>query len=143
MIISANKIITQEWKLQPADILLVSGGAAWSDHVAVKLHLDHKYPNIHLHLPDLYETHKKRAHALHQPFSVALNIDTVSEVYKCPHSLHNGFFARNDVVAESATHMIAFTWNSSIGSEGGTAYTWKRANRNVMKKHVIIQYARF
>jgi hypothetical protein len=34
---------------------LVSGGAAWADHVAVRLFLDKKVPNLRLFLPAAWE----------------------------------------------------------------------------------------
>jgi len=37
--------------LEPRDITLVSGGAAYSDHIAVSLYLDNKADNLTLHLP--------------------------------------------------------------------------------------------
>ena len=35
---SAFNIITDEFKLNPNNVCLVSGGAAWSDHIAIKLY---------------------------------------------------------------------------------------------------------
>jgi hypothetical protein len=35
---------------------LVSGGAAWADHVAVKLFLNKKVPHLRLYLPCLFES---------------------------------------------------------------------------------------
>lgn len=40
MICKAHEIITADWKLQSATVSLLSGGAAWSDHVAVRLFMD-------------------------------------------------------------------------------------------------------
>ena len=39
---SAANIILNDWKLDPAKVTLVSGGSAWSDHVAVDLFLNDK-----------------------------------------------------------------------------------------------------
>ena len=47
----AQKIINDVWKLEPATVCLVSGGAAWVDHVAVSLYLQNHYPELELNLP--------------------------------------------------------------------------------------------
>lgn len=40
----AMRIITEDWKLSPDRVCLVSGGSAWADHVAVRLYLDSLCP---------------------------------------------------------------------------------------------------
>ena len=40
MTAAALRTITDHWHLSPQNVRLVSGGAAWADHVAVRLFLD-------------------------------------------------------------------------------------------------------
>lgn len=49
----AHDIILHQWHLSPEHVILVSGGVAWSDHVAVRLYLadDLKFAGLELHLP--------------------------------------------------------------------------------------------
>lgn len=51
MMKSAREIIFQEWDLSPENVILVSGGAAWGDHIAVALHKEFPKTRLELHLP--------------------------------------------------------------------------------------------
>lgn len=47
----ARTTITDTLGLDPSIVELVSGGAAWADHVAVQLSNEEIVPNLTLHLP--------------------------------------------------------------------------------------------
>lgn len=51
MVYDANQTIIETLKLDPKKLILVSGGAAFGDHVAVKLFLDYGYSRLRLFLP--------------------------------------------------------------------------------------------
>jgi hypothetical protein len=51
MIENAHEIITVKLKLDPKNVTLVSGGAAFSDHVALILFLTKGYGKLNLYLP--------------------------------------------------------------------------------------------
>ena len=105
----------------------VSGGAAWSDHVAVALF---KYCGfkIELHLPGESQDIATAA-KYHAAFSQVLGRDTLAEValaYESNgYSLRKGTFKqRNTRVANEATHFLAMTFGDGAKvKDGGTKDT--------------------
>lgn len=155
----AETIILQDWKLQRNQVVLVSGGAAWADHVAVRLFTesvcvtDNPFAALHLHLPCHLkeEGEKTRAvdtapgqtmNSLHYQFSKAMGANTLCELAVAKSlgatiNVSNGFYARNAHVAKS-NRVIAFTWGPSaaIPKDGGTLHTWNLAKTSSHKLHV-------
>lgn len=131
---------------------LVSGGAAWADHVAVKLFLDKKAPNLRLYLPAVFEggayydngsakwqeNPGRTANLYHKKFQVTTNINSLSEINiaKCEGATlieMNGFHARNAMVAKS-DFLLAMTFGK--GPEvmpGGTEDTVEKYLTRVKK----------
>lgn len=129
---------------------LVSGGAAWADHLAVELFLAGKVQALTLHLPSVFGIHTSRfvgpnassasvANFYHEKFTAATGIDgrrQISEaaqkdgckITEQPSAAgYGGMFARNDLVAKDAQACLAYTWGEgSEPKDGGTNYTWDR-----------------
>jgi hypothetical protein len=126
-------------------IELVSGGAAWADHVAVRLFLDGKASSLTLHLPCPFVDGKyldtgsndwrtnpgQSANYYHQKFSQAMGCDTLADIQTAISKGANvvvgaGFHQRNSQIAKSDV-LLAFTW--AVGdtpSDGGTLDTWNK-----------------
>ena len=112
---------------------LVSGGAAWADHVAVTLALEGTVPvgNLTLHLPaplrdGRYDEDAKdgrTANHYHRLFRARSGIDGLAELASATAlgamacSGANGFLARNADVARDGTGVLAFTF--------GTGTPWR------------------
>ena len=131
---------------------LVSGGAAWADHVAVKLFLNKKVPYLRLYLPAVFEggayydngsekwheNSGRTANHYHKQFQVATNINSLSEINiaKCEGATlieMNGFHARNAMVSKS-DFLLAMTF--SKGNQvmpGGTEDTVEKYLTRVKK----------
>lgn len=135
--------------------VLVSGGAAWADHVAVKLWADKKTERLELHLPSHFDTIIGKyidngkinstsnpggiSNYYHKNFSKICNIDSLQELSEAilynPITVGKGFHERNNRVAR-ADAVIAFTFGEgSKLKDGGTADTFgkylKRCAKNV------------
>lgn len=162
MIHKADMIISGERKGRY--VHLISGGAAWSDHIAVSLFLRYpeRYGQLTLHLPcplvfdtkkyqfedtgskDFRQNPGRSANMYHAPFSKALGRDTLEEIHIVEAIgarlvVHKGFFARNTEVAKCCDMLLAFTWNEGDSpSEGGTLDTWNKCT--VRKKHISLQH---
>jgi hypothetical protein len=119
---------------------LVSGGAAWSDHVAVDLYLSRVVSGLTLYLPCGYDgsqyiSNRIRdtgsiANYYHGLFSQKMGKNTLLELQEARDMgaelivIPGGFFARNLEVGK-VDLLIAFTWGEgSEPKDGGTAHTW-------------------
>lgn len=156
MVAEAHRIITKDWKLSPADVKLVSGGAAWADHVAVRLfsHSPYHYQSLVLHLPTRWNTATQRfsyhnktgqaANYYHRLFSDALQGDSWHELQQAMDlgaevkDHYDGFYDRNEHVAQQSEFLMAFTLDpgSEPAPHSGTRYTWSRCPGQ--RKHVSI-----
>jgi hypothetical protein len=135
---------------------LVSGGAAWSDHVAVTMFLTGEYAGLTLHLPCAWTGSKyldngastwkqnpgRSANRYHTEFSCSIGRSSFGELNEAINRgaevcVHRGFFARNSAIANTP-YLIAFsTLLSAEPTRGGTLDTWKKATG--MKWHVAIR----
>jgi hypothetical protein len=131
---------------------LVSGGSAWSDHVAVALFLDSEVDKLTLHLPcdfidvkmpsdqsegprmhfDPSSQCGRRLNELHDQFRgiTKLNpFDNLRIAFDChaEKRVDGGFHARNTYIAQESDALLAFTFNDgAIPSNGGTLDTFKK-----------------
>ncbi len=126
---------------------LVSGGAAWADHVAVQLYLDDTVNDLTLHLParfnmagsaNQFEKHQlgEVANRYHVAFYHGRKVDSLDEIAMAikkgatvteePAGQGFGaFFARNVKVAKAVDTLLAFTFgNGAVLADGGTRHAW-------------------
>lgn len=149
MVDTAKRIIKEEFKLDPSQVQLVSGGAAWSDHVAVWIYLDcPEFTQLKLCLPCKWDANEKQFDATskwgessnshHRMFSSESMKEIDSAIQQgATVQVYDGFFKRNNVVAKSE-YMIAF--GIEPGDQpppGGTHYTWSRCQGH--KQYVVIE----
>lgn len=145
-------------EVKPDDVL-VSGGAAWADHVAVWAFLNGMCRELHLHLPAPFNgTHFEGGYGTsggacnyyHQRFSETMGFYSRGHLHEalkqdnCFHTFQdvaNGYGAmatRNRLVANQCTHMVAFTFGQGdVPADGGTKITWDMA-ANKERCHVTI-----
>jgi len=159
MIVRARQIIYDEFKLAEENVMLVSGGSAWSDHVAVTLWFkgNNTYRGLTLYLPcpftngQFVDNGKRgsianpgpRLNQLHGQFSQAIgrntlcDLTTVRALGGVLDETSNGFHARNTQVAKSEL-LIAFSWGTdpNMPEDGGTKDTWNKCRGR--KVHVPI-----
>lgn len=105
--------------LAPDHTRLVSGGAAWADHVAVYLSLARQWEApLSLHLPGL-ASDKAVAMKYHYRFSRIMGIDSFQMIQEIRNSLWcmatelGSFKQRNARVADEATHFLAMTFGQA------------------------------
>lgn len=130
-------------KKENKDVTIKSGGAAWSDHVAVRI--GNNYGSVEIYFPCNWDTKSYRhedtgeydwkknpgrlANKLHNEFGEELGTDTQKEFLELKNVTMykgNGFHDRNTYVANSH-YLIAFTFSKDMDSyKGGTADTWKK-----------------
>lgn len=131
-------------------ITLISGGAAWADHLAVDYFINNlKKSRLELYLPSKFEDckfvgskHGEIANYYHKKFSdktskrTLLEIET-AQVAGAKFYFYSNFFERNSHVAQNCDAMIAYTFSSSDESpaDGGTSDTWKKC-KSENKTHV-------
>lgn len=141
MCLASINIINTRFGLSSTNVTLVSGGAAWSDHVAVRLFSsDVKFDGLELYLPArLTDKHTDRGfpgcidsgskdwrknngmvlNHYHKKFAEKLLLTSTATLQEIRNArdrgahihVRDGFKARNTAVAQSE-YMIAFTWGT-------------------------------
>jgi len=146
--------------LIPRDAHLVSGGAAWADHIAVALLLEGYTDRLTLHLPAPFDPVHNRfsgptgssasaANYYHALFSDTCGFDSRAQIAEaatwggCDGSFedlpgYQGMFARNMKVAQCEA-LLAFTFGEGREpADGGTKNTWLQCKGERM--HVSLPY---
>jgi hypothetical protein len=154
-----------EWMLADAQSRIkqgshvVSGGAAWADHLAVALFLSGWAGELTLHLPAPFQHGKfsgpsgssaSAANYYHGLFSRVLNVDTLSQIEQVttmdnvagsfePEMVgYRGMFNRNAKVAV-ADEMLAYTFGvGGVPADGGTKDTWDKCRGK--RTHIPLPY---
>ena len=154
MVEKTKEIVEQVFKLDPKKITLVSGGAAWCDHIVIDLYLQEYSSKTKLYLPAYWDSNKRRyledekynsgkvSNYYHNLFSKELGRDTLAEIDTCikkgiaidTNSL--GFKNRNTKIAQ-ADYLIAFSWGKDKPSTAGTLDTWNKC-KSIKKIHVCL-----
>lgn len=156
MIVKAEDIITKEWEFRWSEVALVSGGAAYSDHVAVVLFTKNKQETrLTLELPCAWDKTQFKdlgifspnlnpggtSNFYHRKFSKKMGIDSLEDIARAIEegadiAISKGFNDRNNKVAR-ADRMIAFTFGDRNPQDGGTGFTWK-CSKSPFKKHICL-----
>ncbi len=119
-----------DWKIDH----VVSGGAAFADHLAVRAYLENKVQALTLYLPARFVGRSyqhnprfqsnpgKTSNDLHALFSKACDIDSLAELAEAIRRganvhVHEGFQTRNIFVANAASHMLAFTFGTATSRD--------------------------
>lgn len=145
-----------------SEIILVSGGSAWADHVAVRLFLDsfvldEPFAGLHLFLPCqvtkinkqfVFETTSQAGRRLidfHEKFNskMGLTFNSFADLFVARalgasfDCSSNGFHARNSLVARCDV-LIAYAWGEDVNQpkEGGTLDTWNQSLAAAVKLHI-------
>jgi DNA helicase II / ATP-dependent DNA helicase PcrA len=143
-------------RVRPTDTV-ISGGAAWADHLAVRLYLDGAVQHLVLHLPAPFDGKQfvgparksagSAANYYHSLFLTNAGVDGLGDIARAiakgatvtqqpPAEGYEAMFARNSLVAGQATSMLAYTFGeSSSPADGGTLNTWNGANH--MERHHV------
>jgi hypothetical protein len=128
------------------NIILISGGAAWTDHVAIQLYLSNQYAGLKLYLPSKFDvkhqqyinTHEGRLlNALHLECQEKTGICTFKELAKAIHGknkvniiIKHGFFPRNTLMAKNCDHLLVFTFNHNGPVDRDVLDIWKKTKHN-------------
>lgn len=155
MALTAEDYITQTLMLSWNDVTLVSGGAAWADHIAVQLFLKHReqgaklqlYLPANIRLDDQQFTEEKHstivksrfdpgriANYYHSLFKENTGIRSLKEITQAvslgaKFFVEKGFKERNSLVADNVDFLLAFTFGEGeFPKDGGTKDTWDKCS---------------
>lgn len=143
------------------EVTLVSGGAAWADHVAVWTYLNDGRVGLELHLPAVYDMRFERyqegsdfqnpgrvSNYYHKLFSKVIfdnEHETLAQIAgaikaKAVVKTGGGFKERNIEVGK-ADIIWAFTWGEgAVPKEGGTKHTWDNSKAPIKIHYPLSKY---
>lgn len=154
MVKKTKEIIEKVFNKDPENVFLVSGGAAWSDHIVINLYLENYITTGRLYLPAEWDFNNKRylevdkynygkhSNYYHKLFSKEVGKNTLEELdFSIKKGLeidiqNLGFKNRNLKIAES-DYLIAFSWGKTYPSSPGTLDTWNKS-KSTNKIHVSL-----
>lgn len=166
MIQMAETVIVDEWKLAWSQIQLVSGGAAWSDHVAPKLFMAHweESAELKLFLPcplvvndknqsmfrdtndkDWRKNPGRTANLYHTKFAKALGMayptDTIKEIdtaVKMGAEIDSDGkgFFERDLKVGQCDYLLAFSWDDGPVPTSGGTGHTWKHSSALKKRHV-------
>ncbi len=156
MVTATEQLIQRLHPNDLANVHLVSGGAALSDHVAVALYLTGRYQGLTLYLPCAFDL-KTCAYLNTGESDWRVNPGKVANYYfnwfnqimgrnmqediklavtkGAQLDIGVGFHSRNAQVAQSR-EVIALTWGDTEPTDGGTLDTWKKVPKTSMRFHI-------
>lgn len=132
-------------KKPKSDIILVSGGSAWADHVAVQLYLTGEFAGIELFLPSRFDikqkkyinTHEgRKLNQLHLECKEKTGMEVFEELTKTVSrkavkvTIQRGFKPRNTLISKNCDYLIAFSFDPDVPTKGGTLDTWQKVKHN-------------
>lgn len=150
-----------EWiteRFAPSRVTLVSGGAAWADHVAVSLFLSrHHFQGLNLHFPAPFRNSKFQEMGFNSPGGIAnyyhhlfslkmgrsrdhtLRMIQAALDRGATNTVSAGFRQRNRLVGGSEI-LLAYTWGPSphFPKQGGTKDTWDNSHATT-KIHIPLE----
>ncbi len=141
MVNDAEDAILRQEGRKKDEVVLVSGGSSWADHVAVRLFLQGGWRGLVLFLPcqvvSSNEFDPKSAcgvllNRLHGQFGRTLGRSTIAEIVDAGHRgaqmvIQMGFVVRNQMVSRSPLLLAFTTEPGKQPQQGGTAQTWRMA----------------
>lgn len=155
-------LVAEELKKQLDDTnypisTIVSGGAAYADHVAVRLFLDKKVANLRLYLPcewddgrfadngsdEDFKNPGKTANHYHKVFQQKTGINGLSDIQVAKSygaeilPCRGGFHGRNAMVAKSDFILACTFGDGHMVKEGGTADTLRKYLHRVRKEGIF------
>jgi hypothetical protein len=123
-------------------IILVSGGSAWMDHVAIQLFIQGGYGGLELYLPSEFNVKSKKykntheGRKLNELHSACQNKTGLSIFEELTYAnqkntnikivIKRGFIQRNTLIAKNCDHLLSFTFDKNQPSGGGTLDTWNK-----------------
>ena len=114
MLANSTDYIKNVLQLDPANIILVSGGSAWADHIAVQLYLTMEFAGLELYLPSVFDvkhkryvnTHEGRAlNTYHAECAEKTNIDCFTDLQRAIHGKNKAkVTVKRGFLTEKHTH---------------------------------------
>lgn len=154
------RLVQDELHLSFAEIEVLSGGAAFADHIAVEMARRHKC-DLALFLPAAWDMDATQyvdtgvrdwrtnpggtSNYYHRVFAQRCQVKSLAElqlVIGRPNTRlvrGNGFFERNNGIAAQADVLVAYTFGEDAPSSSGTLRTWRAAESTAQRIHRQIQ----
>lgn len=144
MITVIREYIKNELNTTPDKVVLVSGGSAWAEHIAVQLYLTKEFAGLDLFLVSEFSVKQKKYVNTHEGRTLnqlliecqdKTGIDVFSELAKsidgknkAKITIQRAFKPRNTLIAKNCDFLIAFTFGLQENVKGGAIDLWEKVS---------------